>query len=330
MGPFLAWMLLHFVLAAFGTWLARAYALKRQLLDQPGERRSHAVATPRGGGIAIVVTVLLGCGWLGIAWPEYRVVLMAYATGLLLVAGVGWLDDHRPLSPWPRLAVQAISGLILAIAVQVTTQAWLPSIAAFVLVMVLVNVWNFMDGIDGLATSQAALVFAAIALVSAAGPLTWLAAGLFAAACGFLPFNFPRARIFLGDVGSGALGFTLAGLMVGALLLAPVRWPLLLLPLTAFLVDASFTLLGRMLRGQRWWAPHVSHLYQQLARSRASHMQVTLAYALFTLAGALLMIASVNLLLTGAMILTMGWYVMATCFWVITNKEFCMGNGARP
>ena len=330
MHPLIPWMLAHFVLAAVGTWLARGYALKRRLVDQPGERRSHVVATPRGGGIAIVVTVLLGCGWLGMAWPEYRALLLAYAIGLLLVAGVGWLDDHRPLSPWPRLAVQALSGLILAVAIHASTQAWLLSVAAFLLVMILVNIWNFMDGIDGLATSQAALVAAAMAVAMVPGPFTWLAAGLFAATCGFLPFNFPKARIFLGDVGSGALGYLLAGLLIVALLASAVPGPLLLLPLAAFLVDAGFTLLGRMLRNERWWTPHVSHLYQQLARGRAGHKLITVAYAAFTLAGAFIMFASVNLSLTGTMILTVGWYVMAACIWVMANKEFCLGNGARP
>ena len=326
----MAWMLLHVVLAVLGTWLARTYALKRQLVDQPGERRSHSVATPRGGGIAIVITVLLGCCWLGIVWPDHRVLLMAHATGLLLVAGVGWLDDHRPLSPWPRLAAQATSGLILAVAIQATTQAWLPAIAAFLLVMVLVNVWNFMDGINGLATSQAALVAAGLAVVMVPGPVTWLAVGLFAATCGFLPFNFPKARIFLGDVGSGALGYGVAGLLTGAFSFTAIPWPLLFLPLAAFLVDAGFTLLGRILRRERWWAPHVSHLYQQLARSRRSHAQVTMAYALFTLTGAFIMSAGVNLSLTGAMVLTTGWYVMATCIWLIYNKEYWVGNGERP
>ena len=328
MHPLIPWVLAHFVLAAVVTWLARGYALKHRLLDQPGERRSHAVATPRGGGIAIVVAVVMGCVWLGIIWPGQRLFLSAYVAGLVLVAGIGWLDDHRPLTPWSRLAVQAVAGLILALGTYVSTQAWLPGIAAFVLVMVLVNVWNFMDGINGLATSQAILVATGISAVLAPGPLVWLAVGLSAAACGFLPFNFPKARIFLGDVGSGALGYLLAGLLVASFDGTEVPWPLLFLPLAAFLVDAGFTLLGRMLRKEPWWTPHVSHLYQQLARVRASHLQVTLAYALFTLMGVLIMATRVNLSLTGAVILTTGWYVMAICIWFSANREFSMDKDA--
>ena len=329
MHPLLAWMLVHFALAAVGTWLARAYALKRRLVDQPGERRSHAVATPRGGGIAIVIVVLLGYGWLAMAWPEHRLLLGAYATGLLLVAGIGWVDDHRPLSPWSRLAVHALAALILALAILASTHTWLTAVAAFVLVMVLVNVWNFMDGIDGLATSQAALVAAGIALVLAPGSLAWLAAGLFAAACGFLPFNFPKARIFLGDVGSGALGYLLAGLLVVSFQYARVPWPLLCLPLAAFLVDAGFTLLGRMLLGEPWWTPHVTHLYQQWARACSSHVQVCVAYALFTLLGMALMLAGVNLSLTGAIVLSAGWFLMTLGIWMFAKKGTSMGKGAQ-
>ena len=96
----LAWMLIHFALGAAGTWLARRYALNRDLMDQPGERRSHAVSTPRGGGIAIVVALLVACAALAIRLPDQAWMLAAFAVGLVLVAGAGWLDDHRPTSPW--------------------------------------------------------------------------------------------------------------------------------------------------------------------------------------------------------------------------------------
>ncbi|HYM86296.1 MAG TPA: lipopolysaccharide biosynthesis protein, partial [Pseudoxanthomonas sp.] len=109
-------MLLSFLLAAVGTWLARRYALRFQLLDQPGERRSHAVATPRGGGISIVACMLLGIAWAGFHQPQHALLLTCLAAGLLLVAGIGWVDDHRPLSPLLRLMVQALAALLLAYA----------------------------------------------------------------------------------------------------------------------------------------------------------------------------------------------------------------------
>lgn len=282
----LLWCALFAVIAAIGTWGARAYAIRRRLFDEPGERRSHAVATPRGGGIAIVLALLVAMAVLVLRMPREIVLLVCAGFGLLLVAGIGWIDDHRPLSPWSRLAVHAVASGWLMVGFYLSGADPVVAVSVFVLSLVLINVWNFMDGIDGLAASQAALVAAAFA---------WLAGGAFAihlglafigSLFGFLPFNFPRAKIFLGDVGSGALGFGLA-LMAGLALDAmPVAaWPLLLLPLGAFLTDAGLTLFSRMLRGERWWTPHVEHAYQRWARRIGSHVPATVGYAAWTAAG---------------------------------------------
>ena len=322
MTPLILWMLLHFGVAAVCTWLARRYALHRKLVDQPGERRSHSVATPRGGGISIVIAVLLGIGWMLVQWPEHQVLLSSLATGLVMVAGIGWVDDHRPLSPWLRLAVQGVAALVLAGGFLGTYGTILPALAAFVLVMVLVNVWNFMDGIDGLATSQATLVAGGLALLTGGyGVLGWLAAGMAAACMGFLPFNFPRARIFLGDVGSGALGYLLAAILAGAYATAHIPWPLLLLPVAAFLVDAGFTLVMRMLRGEQWWTPHVTHAYQVWARSEAGHIGVSMAYAAFTLAGVILMLSGLSLSWFAAAWMGLLWYVFTLLLWARLRRD---------
>lgn len=274
------WMGLLTAGAAAGTWLARRYALRSNLLDQPGERRSHSTATPRGGGIAIVGVLVAAALYLMLRQPAMDPLWCAFLPGLLLVAGIGWWDDHHPLSPWLRLAVQAAAALLLAGGAGWQSGHWLPVLLAFGAAMVLVNVWNFMDGINGLAVSQAALAAVAYAGLLA-GSGQWLALALLAGCLGFLPFNFPEARIFLGDVGSGALGYALAALLTAALLtVPPANTPLLLLPLCAFLVDAGFTLLGRMLRGEQWWTPHVGHLYQMGAR-RYGHAAVTVIYMAF-------------------------------------------------
>ena len=330
MNPLVAWILLHFGVAAVCTWLARRYALHRKLVDQPGERRSHAVATPRGGGIAIVFAVLLGIGWMFMQWPEHHLLLSCLATGLVLVAGIGWVDDHRPLSPWLRLAVQGVAAVVLAWGFYRAHGTVLPAMVAFLLVMVLVNIWNFMDGIDGLATSQAALVAGGLALLTGHnGPLGWSATGLAAACLGFLPFNFPKARIFLGDVGSGALGYLLASLLAMAYASAQVPWPLLLLPLAAFLVDAGFTLAERMLKGERWWTPHVTHAYQVWARREAGHVQVSMAYAAFTLAGVILMLTGISLSWFTAAWMGLLWYVFTFLLWVRLRRDIPMSKETK-
>lgn len=329
MFPLLAWILLHIAVAAVGTWLARRYALGRKLVDQPGVRRSHTVATPRGGGIAIVIAVLLGIGWMLVQWPVHRVVLSCVTIGLVLVAGIGWVDDHRPLSPWLRLVVQGVAALVLAFGFQHMSGSILPAVAVFVLVMVLVNAWNFMDGIDGLASSQALLVAGGLALLLGTGPWAWLAVGFAAACLGFLPFNFPKAKVFLGDVGSGALGYLLAVLMGLAFVTVQVAWPALLLPVAAFLVDTGFTLATRMLKGERWWTPHVTHAYQRWARGKESHIKVTLAYALFTLVGVILMLTGISWSWLTAAWTGLLWYGFTFLLWARLRKDVPMSKETK-
>jgi UDP-N-acetylmuramyl pentapeptide phosphotransferase/UDP-N-acetylglucosamine-1-phosphate transferase len=288
-----AWLVLLACISLAGTVVARRYALWRDLLDHPGERRSHVVATPRGGGIGIVFAVLVAMGLL--AYRDHgQVVAMALAAaGLLLVAGIGWLDDHRPLTPWSRLAVHAIAASLLAMVAYRAGGQVAVALPAFVLAMVLVNIWNFMDGIDGIASLQALVVAAACALLANDMPSRWLSLALGAACLGFLPMNLPRARIFLGDVGSGALGYMLALAMVlvateGGRAWSLSTWMLLLMPASAFLLDAALTLVSRIVRGERWWTPHVGHAYQRWAKVAGSHWPVTFAYAAWAVAGSML------------------------------------------
>jgi UDP-N-acetylmuramyl pentapeptide phosphotransferase/UDP-N-acetylglucosamine-1-phosphate transferase len=294
MPVFLSWVLLHFAVAVAGTWLAIRYAVRRKLLDQPGERRSHGMATPRGGGIAIVVAVLLGIAWLAIRQPVHALPLTLCGLGLVLVAGIGWVDDHVPLPAWPRLLVQALAASMVAWATHWATAVMLDAVFAFGLVMVMVNMWNFMDGIDGLAASQTGIAAVGLVLVLGPGPWAWLGIGLFAAIAGFLPFNFPRARVFLGDVGSGALGYLLALLILAAFIGQRSQWPFLLLPVSVFLIDAGFTLALRMLRRERWWEPHVQHAYQSWSRQLGSHVPVTMTYAVSSLFAVILMLSALR------------------------------------
>lgn len=322
------WLLLHCVLAAVGTWLARRYALRRQLLDQPGERRSHSVATPRGGGIAIVLVMLMSMAWLATVWPTERLLLGCLAAGLVLVAGIGWMDDHRPMSPWPRLLVHVVASVLLGWGIYRATGSFVFGVQAFVTAMLLTNIWNFMDGIDGLAASQAAIVALALALAMG-GAWLLLAMGLVAAAAGFLPFNFPKARIFLGDVGSGALGFLLAGLLSIAMSHTPSVWPLLWLPLAAFLVDALFTLAMRILRREKWWTPHVQHTYQRWASRDGGHVKVTLAYAGFSLVGLLLIQLGLVWTPAGAAWICLVWYLAAMLLWARMRRDVYINKDAR-
>lgn len=311
-----AWIALPLLAAAAGTWLARRYALRRNLLDQPGLRRNHQVATPRGGGVAIVAVLLAACAWLAVAWPEQRLPLAGFATGLALVAGIGWWDDHRPLSPWLRLAVHMLAGAFLAAVVLMQGGSWLAAVLAWGLAVSMTNIWNFMDGINGLAASQAALCLLPLAIVLG-GPWQLLCLAAMSAIVGFLPFNFPRARIFLGDVGSGALGFALAWMLAEGFIASASPWPLLM-PFAAFFVDAGLTLLSRLLKGEQWWKPHSQHVYQRLLQCGHGHPGVTSWYGAFTIAAVGLCWLSMHA--TGNRGWVVAWFIFTSvAWWVVRN-----------
>jgi UDP-N-acetylmuramyl pentapeptide phosphotransferase/UDP-N-acetylglucosamine-1-phosphate transferase len=255
--------------------------------------------------------------------PQARATFAPATLGLLLVAGLGWVDDHRPLSASLRLGVHAIAAAMLAWGLHASGAGAPVAACGFALALGLVNVWNFMDGIDGLAASQAlvaALAYALFAGIGADGTVAWLGVAFAAACAGFLPFNLPPARIFLGDVGSGALGYLLAVLAALSLQAAePARAPLLLLPLLAFCVDASLTLGRRILRRERWWEAHDQHAFQAQAR-RWGHGPVTAGFLGWTFVASAFMLFAKKLpsvaiigATVGAMALACGtwWFLQA-------------------
>jgi len=257
-----------------GRWLRR-----RRILDQPNERSSHSVPVPRGGGIS-VLAVLLPVWWFiepGI-WP--------WLVTALALAAVGWWDDLRGISPWPRLAVQAaavVLGLLMLLPVSEGqfSGGLLPQpfdlILAGLAWLWFVNLFNFMDGIDGIAAGEAASIglgLAAVTLwIGGFGDLAPLSLALMGAIGGFLYWNWHPARIFLGDVGSQALGY-----LIGFLLLRAAgdgAWAAALILPLYFWVDASWTLLRRLMVGENILAAHAQHFYQRSLRLGRRHDQVT-------------------------------------------------------
>ncbi|GHH51158.1 MraY family glycosyltransferase [[Pseudomonas] boreopolis] len=314
-----AWLALSFVGALAGTWALRRYALAKGLMDQPGQRRSHAVVTPRGGGMSIVLVVLLAAVAAAWLFPPHRSSLLGFAAGLVVVAGIGWWDDHRPLSAALRLAVHALASAWLGWLSYRAGAGPFEAMFAAGSCVVLINVWNFMDGINGLAASQALLAAAAFALVLPF-PAAWIAVALAGACMGFLPFNFPKARIFMGDGGSGSLGYVLAALMAWAVLAKGAAWWWAWVPLTAFLVDAGFTLVARMLARQRWWEPHAQHVYQGLARKLQSHGWVTFGYGCFSVFALVLFLLLGATQRSFAVPAVGAWLAFAMAIWFFLRK----------
>jgi Fuc2NAc and GlcNAc transferase len=280
-----------FLLAWSGTAAMRRYALRSDLLDVPNERSSHTIPTPRGGGVAVVVTVCavtVACGMLRTVDSVIPLVVLVGGGGVALV---GYLDDRYDISTLLRLAVHFGASILAVVLIDgailfpepdaVLLRAAL-SVAAIVGVTWMVNLFNFMDGIDGIAASQAAFMSGAAAILNVVtdGPagLSVLLASIMAASCGFLVLNWPPASIFMGDVGSGFVGFTLGSLSLVCNAETKVSiWAWVTLG-ALFIGDSTATLLRRALNGERWYAAHRSHAYQILARRFGRHQPVTLLF----------------------------------------------------
>lgn len=287
------WFLPVVALVSMGlTGALRRYAQARSLMDIPNARSSHTVPTPRGGGVAIVLTFLLALVLLAALGDMSWSVALALA---LLGAGawvavVGFLDDHGHIAARWRLlahfagaiwALYWLGGLPpLQVAGFNLSLGWFGHIAAAFYLVWLLNLYNFMDGIDGIAGVEAVTVCIGGALLYALqgqGDLAILPLLLAVASAGFLYWNFPPAKIFMGDAGSGFLGLVLGILSLQAAWVAPqLFWSWLIL-LAVFIVDATFTLLRRLLRGDKVYQAHRSHAYQYAARRHNGHLPVTLA-----------------------------------------------------
>lgn len=256
---------------------------RRELLDHPNERSSHSVPTPRGGGIALVGSLLLA--WLVLfqaGWVAPGVVSISLAAAALAV--ISWIDDLHDLSPLLRLLAQGAAvalGTYVLPETQYPLRDWSGSVFYLTGVSLLwvwwINLFNFMDGIDGLAGSEAAAIGVGVLLfvirgIGADSELALLAAAIIGAAIGFLLWNWSPAQIFLGDVGSAPLGYLLGFLLLDLALRG--FWKITLILPLYFLADATITLSRRLLRGERIWRPHREHYYQQAVRRGLGHAAV--------------------------------------------------------
>lgn len=232
--------------------------------------------------MAIVVTSLAGMLALWSCGLLEPVRALSLTMALASVAAVGFWDDHRALPALPRLLVHLGAAAVLVWPLLETFPplfAWLLALLLVGWLAAMVNFWNFIDGINGLASIQAAWVCLAIGLYlgsqGGTGVALW-GVMLSATILGFLPFNLPAARIFLGDVGSGFLGLAVAALMLFSWVDGNLGLPALVILPSAVLIDAGATLLLRMAAGRRWYTAHRSHLYQWLARRGRSHPHIVL------------------------------------------------------
>lgn len=277
-------LLATLLLSALLCGLYQRYARARQILDIPNQRSSHSSPTPHGGGMPLLAAFTLGLlltAWLHGAWDSSFMVLAICA---LVLMSIGVIDDIRGLPVrWRLLGYAAVclftsATLLEGLSTGVVFFGFTLIVFWAVTLLWSLNLYNFMDGIDGIAALQTIFVCSSAAL------LVWLAGHdgsyaqycllLAAAHCGFLLWNYPPARLFMGDAGSVPTGFLLAGLaLIGVVQgqLNPLCWAVLS---AVFITDASYTLLWRVATGQAFTEPHRTHAYQRLSRQWQSHLRV--------------------------------------------------------
>lgn len=280
-----------FLVGWLGTRVVERWAPQLGLIHAPNSRSSHTKPTPRGGGVAIAVAVTLAATILALAGASS---LWSLAILTSLIAALGFADDLHDLSPALRFPIQAIvfaallwiTGSLPAIPLPLGLTLTGPPLMAVLLLVGLwwLNLFNFMDGIDGIAGSQAILLLAGGAIIwwsadPAAGYSPMFAAAIASAAAtsGFLFRNWPPARIFMGDAGSNALALVIFAIALSNIVNGQVGYqPWLTLP-AVFVTDATITLLRRLSRGEKPWHAHRRHAYQRLARLWG-HRRATLLY----------------------------------------------------
>jgi UDP-N-acetylmuramyl pentapeptide phosphotransferase/UDP-N-acetylglucosamine-1-phosphate transferase len=281
-------------------WL-RVWAEKKQLYDFPNERSSHRYPIPRGGGLAIVICTLLGV-WL--LYPIINIALstvslLSFTLTALLIAVVSWIDDVRSLPNRIRFTIHSLGAITIMIVfgyfnvlkipfVGEFSLGWLGMILTFVWVVGLTNAYNFMDGIDGIAGSQAVIAGAGwfvLAVIFSDQLIGVISLLIVFSSLGFLLHNWPPAKIFMGDVGSAFLGFTFASIPLIIDQVTPYIPILGGLMVWPFIFDSLYTFLRRLRKGEDIFAAHRSHLYQRLVIAGMPHNRVTLLYIAYGVIG---------------------------------------------
>lgn len=278
-----------FCASLFLTGIIRRYSLARNIIDIPNQRSSHHMPTPRGGGIAFVIcfyVALLALYMFGLVSLQLSTVF--FLSGAL-ISGFGFYDDHGHAPVYLRLLGQLLAACILVLCIgsipDLNLYAWglsakwvLNALSVFYIIW-MINLYNFMDGINGLASIEAISVCIGMSFLywlSGHQEQMFLLLMLSGAVAGFMRWNFPTARIFMGDVGSGFLGLMIAGLSLEIAQVDSQLFSSWLILLGVFIVDATVTIVRRALLKDRIFEAHCSHAYQHAAKQHQSHTWVTM------------------------------------------------------
>jgi Fuc2NAc and GlcNAc transferase len=313
----LATFIFSIVLSWFLTSQVRQYALAKNLLDFPNVRSSHTVPTPRGGGIAIVIVLLLS-GVMSLFLPNAPIhSLLCLLLATLAFGILGWQDDKHDLSASVRFLVQILIASLSTVWLLWNLPGWSLSFAGIVILLLTIlwivwmaNLYNFMDGIDGISAVESIILGVTTSYwfaMSGSISIATICIAVAGAAVGFLRWNWSPAKIFMGDVGSLALGAFFAILAI--------------IGTTSHLADSGVTLLHRMIKREKWWQAHRSHFYQRAVQSGFSHSQVSLAVmvinVIFSVLASLLILGVLDAI--SAIVVTMA---ILTLLMFLINSRF--------
>ncbi len=274
-----------FLLTALLTWGWIKIAQIKNINDTPERRRLHQTPIPRAGGIGIALVMIATSAFIFFK-SEIDSYWALVSTAIISYSVLGFWDDLKPLHSRTKLSLHLLAALIIfLVTVFLLSSSLMASIIISVAYLLFVNIWNFMDGSNGLVSMQSLIIVIGFIMLSFFSDSTYYFALAIAVTClGFLPFNFPVAKVFLGDIGSHVLGAAVTSLAV--LAYHEGQWTLLeILCLTSALwVDAGLTFIRRAFRGFKVTQAHRSHLYQYAIRIGKSHAAVCWYYAIWTLA----------------------------------------------
>jgi UDP-N-acetylmuramyl pentapeptide phosphotransferase/UDP-N-acetylglucosamine-1-phosphate transferase len=321
---------LGFVLSAWLTWRFCDPASRFHILDHPNERSLHARSTPRSGGLAILIAIIVSVAMVSSFHPLHD--LAAITAGVFMVAGVSFLDDRYSIAPGYRIVVHVLAAVVVLYGgfylqkLEILGVSWQWPYAMGAVVSVLYTVWminlyNFMDGMDGFAGGMAVSGFAVFVVLGwMAGHDAFFIISLIisASSAGFLVFNFPPARIFMGDVGSSTLGLLAATLSLWGARDGIFPFWIAVLVFLPFIADATVTLLRRLMRREKLWQAHKTHYYQKLVQAGWGHRKTVLLEYLIMLGCGLTAVLSLHATTAIQAAMLAGWALFYIIFfsWV--------------
>ncbi len=290
-------ILFVFISSLVVTELVRRYSIKNNVIDIPNHRSSHERPTPRGGGVVISLSIIVGiinAFYMGLI--PYSI-FISLLVSVLIISIAGWLDDHKDLAFYWRMLFYSIAciwsmlwtGSLDAIKVgtySLQLSPFIGTVITFLGLIWLTNLYNFMDGSDGIAAIQAicAGIFAgSILFVEGQTGLAMVCFFVASSSLGFLYWNWSPAKIFMGDIGSCVLGFVFGALAVISDLLGVLSVYIWCILLSVFICDATFTLFKRMFQGEKWYKAHREHAYQKLIQMGMSHRLLAIVFLIFNL-----------------------------------------------